>query len=193
MDLSALYIAERSHAVFHSVDRHVGISGSVLQHGLEYSSRSREEACATLFAVVHIGFGGYVLCIKPFCQLLVGKYGVDDSPVMLCFVFFCNTGTDKYRFCVRMTFFERRAMRLHRREHVGEEWKLGGEVLLYQKVYRVAAGAYHDIAVFLGKKSIVFFLYDGSAEGGLLYVGKAELFESLSHAVYADPGVVCDE
>ena len=112
---------------------------------------------------------------------------------MLRLVLFCHARSDKHGFCARVTLFQVRAMRLHRRKYVGKIWQFFGEILLYEQVYSVATRRYDYISLFLSQKSVVLVFDDGCAQSRFLNVGKTQLFEGFAHRVYAHALVVCDK
>ena len=50
----------------------------------------------------------------PICKLFKGKYRINNTLVMLSFVFFCNARTDKYGFCIWKSLFDVHTVCLHR-------------------------------------------------------------------------------
>ncbi len=114
MYISSFNVFQRGDAVLHSVDRDVRISRFVLRHRFEYSARCREEPRPAFFVAVHFVFQFNSFGVKPFGQFFKREDRVNDALIIRSLVFFRNAGTDKYGFCVRVTFFDISAMRLHR-------------------------------------------------------------------------------
>ena len=82
-------------------------------------------------------------------------------------------------------------MGLHGRNDVRKVVKRLGEVFLYQKIYRMTTRRNDDVSVFVFEHPVIFVFDDSRADGSLLYVVKAELFQSLSHRLNADAVVIC--
>src|SRR5699024_7796963 len=106
---------------------------------LEYSAGGGEEPRAAVLVVIHFGRKGNFCLFKPVCQLLEGQNGVYDAGVVIRLVLFCDAGTYKYRLGVGISLFDVSAVSLHGGEDVGEILKLVWEILLYEKIDRVAA------------------------------------------------------
>ena len=196
MYLPAFNVPQGGDAVVHSVYRHARVffrAGNILPHGLEYAACRREETGTALLGIIHIRFQLYVRGLQPAGQLLEGQHGVHQPGVMLCLVLLGDAGTDEYRPCVRMPAPDIGAVRLHGRQDIREAVQLCREVLLNQQIDRVAAGADDDIAVVLCQHPLVLRLDDGRADGGLLHVGKAQLFQRFAHPADPDPVIVCNE
>ena len=193
MNVAVFDVFKRGYAVFYAVDRHISIAGSVKVHGFQNTARGREKSRSALLLRIHFFFKNDAFVIEPFGEFLVGQNGVDDSVVVGRLVLFCDARTDKHGFCARMTAFQIRTMRLHRRKYVGKIRKLFGEILLYEQIDGVAARGYDDISLFFSQKSVILVFDDGCAQRGFLDVRKTELFERGAHGVDAHSLIVCDE
>lgn len=90
-----------------------------------------------------------------------------------------------------MLFFEKRAVRLHGRLHLGKTGKRLGKMLLYEQIDRMAASGDDDVLRPLVCHAVIFVFHHGRADGSLLRIGKSKLHERFAHTRNADALVVC--
>ena len=190
MNVALLDVFERGNAVFYAVDRHIVVAGRVKAHRLENTARCWEESCSALPCVVHFVSERDAFFVEPLCQFFIGQHGVNDALIVRRLVLFCNARSDKHGFCAGVSFLYVRAMRLHGRKHVRKIGQFVGKILLDEKIDRMAARRYDDIALFFSQKSFVFVFYNRCAESGLFNVGKSELFERISHCADAHAFII---
>ncbi len=191
MDFSAFDIAQRSHTVFCTVDRHVGIPRCILRHRFENTARSREESRMTMLIGVRLLTDGNAAGFQPFCQFFKSQYRVDSTLVMVCFVLFRYARTDKHCFRVRITLFNIPAVCLHRGHNIRQIRQRALEVLLNQQIDRMAAGGNQDITISLSENALIFGFDNRHTNSSFFHISKAKLFQCFPHSADAGAVIIC--
>ena len=130
MYLTINNVLECCNAVLNTIKSQISISGDILSHCFEYTAGGREKSCTGTDIVIHFLFEHNILRLKPFGQFLKSKHSVHNTLIVLCFVLFGYTRTDKYCLCIRETAFNIFAVCLHRRYNVCKIFKCLGIMLL---------------------------------------------------------------
>ena len=193
MNLPVFDILECGDTVFHAVNGKITISWSILCHGFENPAGGREETCTAFLRLIQFRFERDAFFLEPSCQLLKRHDSIDKTFIIIRFILLRNTRTDKDRLCIRHTLFDIRTVRLHRRHDISKIFQLRREILLNQKIDRMAAGTDDDIAGFLTQHPFIFVLNDRCTERGFFYTGKAKLQQSPAHGCNTDAFIVCNE
>ena len=175
MYLTINNVLECCNAVLNTIKSQIGVSGNVLCHSLENTAGCREKSCTGADIIIHFLLKLDILRLEPFGQFFKCKHCIHDALIVLSFVLFGYTRTDKYRLCIRKTAFNIFAVCLHRRYNVCKIFKCLGIMLLNQKVDGMTAGCDDDISLILFQHSLVLGLNDGCTDCGLLNVIEAKL------------------
>ena len=193
VNFSAFDVAQRRHAVFDTVQRHVSIVGILLRERLEDAAGRREKTRAAFFVGPDLGGERHPGRLEPGRQLVKRQHGIDDPLVIMRLVQLGHTRTDEHGLGPGNALFNILAVRLHRRQYVGQIRQFSRKILLNQKIDGVTTRRDDDVAVFLIHDALVFILDDRRPDGGFLDVIKSQLFERLAHRLDPDALVIGNE
>ena len=193
MDAAAFNILEGGDAVLHAVQGEIGIAGGVLGHGLENTAGGGEKAGAAFGGVVHFLFKGDPFGLEPVGQLLKGQDRIHEPLIMLRLVLLGHARPNEDGLGSRHPLFDIRAVCLHGGHNVRKVFQRRGVVFLDQQIDRMTAGGDDDIPILLAEHPLILVFDDGGADGGLLHVEKAQLFQGSAHGFDTDPFIVGDK
>ena len=139
MNAAAFNVLESGDAVLHSVQSEIGIAGGILCHGLQYTAGGGEETCAALGRIIYFLLKLNSLGFQPISKLFKGENGINESFIVLGFVFLGYARTNKNRLGIRHSSLDIRAVSLHRRHNICEIFKRRRKMLLNQQIDRMTA------------------------------------------------------
>ena len=190
MDIAVFNVLKGRDAVFHTVNGQIGVPLRIQIHCFQNTAGGGEQARLAFFVWRDFLFQLYMLPVQPLCQLLKGQHRIHKPCPLLGLVLFGYAGPDKHCFCLRYAPLDIHAVCLHRREHICQIHQLIREVLADQQIDGVTAGGDDNIAGIFLKHAVIFALDHCCPVCCFLYIGEAELFQSLTHGFDPDAVII---
>ena len=113
MNLSAFNILECCYTVFNTIECDICIVWCILSHCFKYTTCCREETCTTEIIFIFFNFKLYVFTFEPVRKFFKCKNCINNTFVMLSFVFFGNARSDENCFCIGIAFLYIHTVSLH--------------------------------------------------------------------------------
>ena len=192
MQLSLLDVAQRRHAVLHTVDGKIGITGRRAVHRFQNAARRREKTGTAVRIFILVLPERHMLAAKPFRQLLKRQNRI-DALIIIRLILFRDTRTDEHGFRIRMPSLDIRGMCLHRAHHIRKIRQLRRKILLYEEVDGMTAGGNQHVLSAFRQYMLIFPLDNRSADRRLLGVGKSDFSERLAKLVDSHILIIGDE
>ena len=135
----AFNIAQHGNAVVNTVYCHVCVITVAAIHRLKDTAGGGEQARTAVLLRNNLFLGFNTLFFEPRAEFIERQDSIDNTVIMLCFIFFCNAGPDKHRFSLGVTPLNVTAMCLHWGKNGCKTGQLARVVFLNQKIHGVAA------------------------------------------------------